>query len=134
MLSPLDFGSLTLTLVDIQSYIKELAPNKLVVDGTYGVNTTHLSIPAIDIFSDHFYPPDIAKLEKDISLVQSVNKVYIAGEYDWTGNVPSAASLLEFFSSIEASPVVGGDLFWSLFMHDVRQLRCQPLTCIYLCL
>jgi mannan endo-1,4-beta-mannosidase len=121
-------------LVDIQSYIKELAPNKLVVDGTYGVNTTHLSIPAIDIFSDHFYPPDIAKLEKDISLVQSVSKVYIAGEYDWTGNVPSAASLPEFFSSIEASPVVGGDLFWSLFMHDVRQLRCQPLTCIYLCL
>ncbi|OAX40904.1 glycoside hydrolase [Rhizopogon vinicolor AM-OR11-026] len=103
----------------IASYIKELAPNKLVIDGTYGVNTTHLSISTIDIFSDHFYPPNITKLENDISLVQSANKVYIAGEYDWTGNVPSAASLPEFFSSIEASPVVGGDLFWSLFMHDV---------------
>ncbi|KAG0707071.1 glycoside hydrolase [Suillus ampliporus] len=103
----------------ISSYIKELAPNKLVIDGTYGVNATHLSIPTIDIFSDHFYPPNIAQLEIDISLIQSVHKVYIAGEYDWTGNNPSASPLPEFFSSIEASPVVGGDYFWSLFMHDV---------------
>lgn len=103
----------------IASYIKELAPTKLVIDGTYGVNATHLSIPTIDIFSDHFYPPDIAKLQSDISLVQSVNKAYVVGEYDWTGNVASASPLPEFFSLIEASPFVSGDLFWSLFMHDV---------------
>lgn len=103
----------------IASYIKELAPAKLVIDGTYGVNATHLSIPTIDIFSDHFYPPDNAKLQSDISLVQSVNKAYIVGEYDWTGNVASASPLPEFFSLIEANPLVSGDLFWSLFMHDV---------------
>ncbi|KAF8839442.1 glycoside hydrolase [Paxillus ammoniavirescens] len=103
----------------IADYIKELAPNKLVIDGTYGVNKTHLTIPSIDIFSDHFYPPDLKKLLDDIALVKSVNKVYIAGEYDWTGNNPLAAPLPKFFGTIEANPVVGGDMFWSLFMHDV---------------
>ncbi|KAG1890009.1 hypothetical protein F4604DRAFT_1914549 [Suillus subluteus] len=36
------------------------------------------SIPTVDILSDHLHSPDIAKLQSDISLVQSVNKAYIA--------------------------------------------------------
>ncbi|KAG1812189.1 uncharacterized protein BJ212DRAFT_1301697 [Suillus subaureus] len=62
------------------SYVKELAPTKLVIDSTYSINAMHLSIPTIDIFSDHFYPPDIAELQSDISVDQSVNNAYIAGE------------------------------------------------------
>ena len=103
---------------EIAEYIKQLAPHKLVQDGTYGVNETHLSIDAVDIFSDHFYPPNITKLENDIALVATVNKTYDAGEvrpslpllplsptpypipalpssnttppsqYDWTGQTP----------------------------------------------
>ncbi|KAG1794968.1 uncharacterized protein BJ212DRAFT_1306702 [Suillus subaureus] len=64
----------------IASYVKELAPTKLVIDSTYSINAMHLSIPTIDIFSDHFYPPDIAELQSDISVDQSVNNAYIAGE------------------------------------------------------
>ena len=107
-----------------KSYIKQLAPHKLVVDGTYGVNKTHLNIKDIDIFSDHFYPPNNTKLDEDIALVASVNKAYLVGEYDWTANNPSADSLQSFYDIIESrqnatNPVVIGDLFWSLFMHDV---------------
>lgn len=108
---------------EISAYIKQLAPQKLVIDGTYGVNKTHLNIPTIDIFSDHFYPLNITKLEDDIAVVETANKVYIAGEYDWTGNNPSP-SLQSFYDVIEArqnmsKPVIAGDLFWSLFEHDV---------------
>ena len=109
---------------EISSYIKQLAPNKLVIDGTYGVNNTHLDIPSVDIYSDHFYPLNLTKLTDDISRVGAANKVYIAGEYDWTGNQASAPSLQSFYNIIESQqnmskPVVAGDLFWSLFMHDV---------------
>ncbi|MCJ1286912.1 hypothetical protein MMC26_006258 [Xylographa opegraphella] len=109
---------------EIAAFIKQLAPQKLVVDGTYGVNKTHLPIEQIDIFSDHYYPPNNTKLMDDIALVQSVNKTYLVGEYDWTANNPQASSLQSFYAIIEgrqntSEPVVVGDLFWSLFMHDV---------------
>jgi len=95
-----------------------------VVDGTYGVNKAHLDVDTIDIFSDHYYPPKNTKLQDDIALVSTVNKVYLVGEYDWTGNNAQGDSLQSFFSIIEGrqnmpNPVVAGDLFWSLFMHDV---------------
>lgn len=108
---------------EISAYIKQLAPNKLVIDGTYGINLTHLDISTVDIYSDHYYPLNLTKLTDDIAKVGAANKVYIAGEYDWTGNIPSP-SLQSFYDIIEAQqnmtkPVIAGDLFWSLFMHDV---------------
>ncbi|GAB7348502.1 hypothetical protein MBLNU459_g6905t1 [Dothideomycetes sp. NU459] len=112
---------------EISAYIKQLAPNKLVIDGTYGVNSTHLEIDTVDIYSDHYYPLNLTKLTSDIARVGAANKVYIAGEYDWTGNVADAPPLQSFYDIIEAQqknassagPVIAGDLFWSLFMHDV---------------
>jgi len=117
---------------EICSYIKQLSlKKKLCIDGTYGVNRTHLDIPSVDIFDDHYYPLNLTKLSSDIDLVASVNKVYLAGEYDWTGNVASAPSLQSFYDVIEArqklaNPVVAGDLFWSLFMHNVPD--CQQFV------
>ena len=109
---------------EISSFVKSLAPHKLIVDGTYGVNKTHLGIDTVDIYSDHYYPVNDTKLQDDIDLVATANKTYLAGEYDWTGNVKTASSLSSFYSIIEAQqkktkPVIAGDLFWSLFMHDV---------------
>ena len=109
---------------EICQYIKHLAPNKLCIDGTYGVAKSHLDIASVDAFDDHYYPINITKLNADIELVGSANKAYIAGEYDWTGNIASAPSLQSFYNVIEARqsmpyPVVAGDLFWSLFMHNV---------------
>ena len=113
---------------DISSYIKHLAPHKLVIDGTYGISATHLNISTIDIVSDHFYPRNLTKLDDDISVAASGGKPYIVGEYAWNdynyGNPPSGPPLAQFLAAIEARqnlshPVVTGDLFWSLFMHDV---------------
>lgn len=115
---------------EITEYIKELGPTKLTVDGTYGINESHLNISSADIFSDHFYPMDIDKLAKGVETVGSVDKVYFAGEYGWTPQSQSKAKIGEFFSWIEARQnnsrpvVVGGKLFlvlvlWSSFRFRV---------------
>ena len=115
---------------EIAEFVKQLAPRKLVIDGTYGINETHLGIEAVDIYSDHFYPRDNIKLEDDISAVYAANKAYIIGEYAWNnynyGNpLPATTpSLADFLSSIQTAVLskrarCTGDLFWSLFGHDV---------------
>ena len=53
-------------IADIGRYVKSLAPNKLFVDGTYGVNETHLHVAEVDIFSNHYYGPSTTKLEYDL--------------------------------------------------------------------
>ncbi|ELR08699.1 hypothetical protein VC83_07421 [Pseudogymnoascus destructans] len=68
---------------EIAKYTKSLGPHKLVLDGTYGVNTTHLDIPEVDIYSDHFYPLDAKKLSAGIEKVRGAGKVYWSGEYAW---------------------------------------------------
>jgi len=98
---------------EIASCIKELAPLKLVVDGTYGINKTHLNIATIDIFSDHFYPMNNTKLTNDIALVGSVDRVYFAAEYAWTEADPRGDSLESFLGVIssqqsKSKPVVAG--------------------------
>lgn len=78
----------------------------------------------MDIFSNHFYPPSNEKLKREIAAVEAARKVYLAWEYDWTGKNPQVDSLQTFFDIIEdrqstPAPVVAGDIFWSLFMHDL---------------
>ncbi|GAP86097.1 putative glycoside hydrolase family 5 protein [Rosellinia necatrix] len=99
---------------DIGKYVKGLAPGKLFFDGTYGINKTHLDIEEVDVFSDHFYPVNIQKLQSGIDAVAGVGKVYFAGEYDWVG-ASGGDSLESFFQVLEHSATVGGDTFWSLF-------------------
>lgn len=97
-------------LREIVGFVKELAPGKLVVDGTYGVNHTHFDVEEVDLFSDHFYPVNVTKLRGDLELgeldptcfsimdrkamwdwnictelvtVASANRSYFAGEFDW---------------------------------------------------
>jgi len=107
---------------EICQLIKKLGPNKLCIDGTYGVNPKAFAVSEIDIFSDHFYPINNTKLRNDIASVESADRVYIAGEIDWTGDVGD--SLQSFYDIILAQQnqpksVVAGSLFWSLFGHDV---------------
>lgn len=103
-------------------------PQKLCVDGTYGVNTTHFAVSEIDVFSDHFYPLNTTTLESDIATVEKANRVYLAGEIDWTGmnggQELQGDSLASFYDAIlsrqnTTAPVVAGSLFWSLFGRDV---------------
>lgn len=82
--------------------MKNLGPQKLAVDGTYGINPDHLNSSIVDIFSDHFYPMDIKKLSQGVALVQNVKKVYFAAEYAWTPEAQrSGAKIEEFFKWIE---------------------------------
>ncbi|KAL7629300.1 hypothetical protein AAE478_000820 [Parahypoxylon ruwenzoriense] len=100
----------------IAQHVKSLAPQKLVVDGTYGINKTHLSIEEVDIFSDHMYPVDTTKLQDDLRAVETVGKPFFAGEYDWVGG--NTANLQSFFKIMEESPAACGDTFWSMFGHN----------------
>ncbi|CAN8098789.1 unnamed protein product [Discula destructiva] len=109
---------------EIAAFVKQLAPEKLMVDGTYGINQAHFAVDEIDLFSNHFYPVNITKLTADLDLVASTNRSYYAGEFDWVGSsddgvTPRGDSLAEWFSVIEKSPVAVGDSFWSLFGRDV---------------
>ncbi|ORY07762.1 glycoside hydrolase superfamily [Clohesyomyces aquaticus] len=109
---------------EITEYIKKLGPTKLAVDGTYGINSAHLNISSVDIFSDHFYPMDVNKLSKGVEAVGAVDKVYFAAEYGWTPQSQTISSIDQFFAWIEeqqktSKPIIAGDHFWSLFMHNV---------------
>ncbi|KAI0593890.1 glycoside hydrolase superfamily [Biscogniauxia sp. FL1348] len=102
-------------------FVKGLAPGKLFFDGTYGVDPSHLDIDEVDVFSDHFYPVSTAKLRADTQAVAGAGKAYYAGEYGWLaggGGGGGGDSLESFFEMIEASAVVCGDSFWSLFGHN----------------
>lgn len=112
---------------EIGTYVKSLGPDKLLLDGTYGVNETHFELGVIDIFSNHFYPLSVSKLEADIASVAIAERTYFAGEYDWTGK-NGGDNLTTWYSVIEAQrkkkePVIMGDAFWSLFMHDVPDCK-----------
>lgn len=74
------YPSLTWTS-NIAKYIKSLAPNHLVIDGTdgfYNVSTGQvaqgLKSPYVDIVSDHAYPRNIALLNKELTLATKANK------------------------------------------------------------
>jgi mannan endo-1,4-beta-mannosidase len=100
----------------ISSYIKSIAPNQLVVDGNYGINSTHLSISTVDIYSDHFYPPNTSRMLSDAKTVKAANKVFYVGEYDWTGQ-NGGSDLASFLNAIQTS-TASGDTYWSLFEHN----------------
>ncbi|KZO90583.1 glycoside hydrolase family 5 protein [Calocera viscosa TUFC12733] len=112
---------------EICGLIKSLAPNHLCVDGTYGFypETGQLNVTEVDIFSDHFYPRDIARMQAGYALTQAADRVYLAGEWDWCGAF-SSFRLCIWLTVARRTGQYGGDtiqdwlysLFWSLFGHD----------------
>ncbi|KAF2657529.1 glycoside hydrolase family 5 protein [Lophiostoma macrostomum CBS 122681] len=104
---------------EILSYVKELAPTKLTIDGTYGINAEHLNLSSVDIFSDHFYPMDVDKLSAGVELVAGTDKVYLAAEYGWTPQTQSKTPMSEFFAWIEQRQ----NHFWSYFGHNVPDCK-----------
>lgn len=100
----------------IADYIKSLDANHLVMDGSDGINPNALSIPSVDIYSDHFYPPDLSLYQNDEDLVVGAGKVLVIGEWDWTGS-NGGASLASFLSKMETGKAAG-DAWWSLFVHN----------------
>ncbi|GAA6027900.1 hypothetical protein JCM8097_001772 [Rhodosporidiobolus ruineniae] len=109
----------------IAQYIKSLAPNHLVADGTDGLTdyggslaNTGVTVDEVDLVTDHFYPALQWLLEKDAGWMKSyTNKVFYVGENDWTGQ-KGGADLDTFYSYIKNSMPGSGSMMWSLFGHD----------------
>lgn len=96
----------------IAGYIKGIDANHLVVDGSYGVNTSALSLSSVDIYSDHYYPLNATTLASDADTTGAANKVFLAGEYAWNDG-----DLTGFLSTASGDANVAGDFSWSLFGH-----------------
>ncbi|RDL42136.1 Glycoside hydrolase family 5 protein [Venustampulla echinocandica] len=105
---------------EICQLIKKLGPNKLCIDGTYGVNSTHFAVPEVDIFSNHYYPLNNTILSADIAAIEKANRVYLVGEIGWKDE-GKGDSLASFYNIIQKREgvVAAGSVFWSLFGHDV---------------
>lgn len=99
----------------ISSYIKSIDSNHLVMDGNYGIDANSLHYPTVDIYSDHFYPPDVNRLAGDTAATSGANKAFIIGEYDW--ETPRGTPLNTFLTAILNNPSASGDLFWSIWPH-----------------
>jgi len=49
----MDMNVQTAWVREIGRLVKERGPKKILVDGTYGVNRTHLGVDKVAIFSNH---------------------------------------------------------------------------------
>ncbi|GAA5910192.1 hypothetical protein JCM8208_006754 [Rhodotorula glutinis] len=111
---------------DIASYIKKLAPNHLIADGTDGLTdyggslaNTGMKVSNVDLVTDHFYPALQWLLVKDKNWMNSYpSKVFFVGENDWTG-LKGGDDLDTFYSTIEKMDG-SGSMMWSIFGHDDR--------------
>jgi hypothetical protein len=122
---------------DIASYVKSLAPTKLLADGSAAsgltvANQPGLNAPAIDILGSHYYAQNGApnweqigfaakpsrfgsttsfldQLALDVSAAQSAGKAFLAGEYPWT-----RSDVAQWYAAVESNTAIVGDLFWSI--------------------
>jgi mannan endo-1,4-beta-mannosidase len=99
---------------DITSYIKSIAPNILVLDGSdeslgWGNN---FAVKTTDCFSSHFYWLDKNRINYGASNAKNISKPYIIGEC--STNVNS-----DWYNFVENSvPNIQGTLGWSFYPHD----------------
>ncbi|MBX0326323.1 glycoside hydrolase family 5 protein [Oscillochloris sp. ZM17-4] len=101
---------------EIASYIKQIAPRQLIIDGNVRVDEAALSIPAVDIYTLHFYPMDRSRLAAVALQVAIADKAFFVGEFDWS-NTKGGDSLESFLRVIEETPTIAGDMYWALFGH-----------------
>ncbi|KAI5481657.1 mannan endo-1,4-beta-mannosidase, glycoside hydrolase family 5 protein [Pseudohyphozyma bogoriensis] len=110
----------------IASYIKSIAPNHLVSDGSDGLvdlsgslMNTGFGASSVDMVTDHFYPAMDWLLNKDDGyLKSSTSKNFFVGELDWT-NQHGGDSLSSFYSILE-NMTGSGSMMWSVFGHDAQ--------------
>lgn len=106
--------------IDIAQHIKSLAPNTLVMDGSYSrvYNVTEvwpeesLRSPFVDLFSFHCYGDgDVAFTNRFQERVEAFNKTFVVGEH---GFYSSSAIYDEFYANFTGA----GALAWALRPHS----------------
>jgi mannan endo-1,4-beta-mannosidase len=105
----------------ISTFIKSIDPTHLVADGhtLNGAPTAaQLSLPNVDLYSDHMYPPNLAELTTDSEAVAAANKAYFIGEYDWHNTSPQASASFSVQSINDINTAVvhvttPSDTYWS---------------------
>ncbi len=100
----------------IVDYIKGIDHHHLVMDGSRNINSEALLLPNVDMYTSHYYPISIKLFQQAMQSVIHAHKVFIVGEYDWSGK-NGGDSLINFLAAIEHS-TASGDLYWSLFAHN----------------
>lgn len=123
---------------DMANFIRPRA-RQLIMDGTNlrgKVNENHgfpntpyaPTISNVDIYTSHYYyhadRPEsvnfIPDLREDSLALQNAGRVFVAGEYDWTGKSNSVGTnnLPDFLATLEDRALgVDGDMYWSLMGH-----------------
>lgn len=115
-------------VLDIASFIKSLAPNTLVMDGTLGGNNAParfakqvLESDVVDMFSNHYYynledPIDIRMIQSDTQFVAQKNaKVFIIGEIGFSYNIIDTV-----FKTMRENNGISSTMLWSLRFHSQR--------------
>jgi hypothetical protein len=103
---------------EISAYIKDLAPNHLVIEGKSlrGVPVWSLDDPNIDVITTHHYPwgedHDYARPIRAAHALTKGKKAYVVGEFGFV-ETPHIANALN--AVIEDG--ISGALLWSLRMH-----------------
>jgi hypothetical protein len=121
---------------DIASFVKSIAPNKWVADGSpadrVAVSTQPgLAAAAVDIVGGHYYPQTqsgqyppvpfgasgtgypagtaLQQLTADATAAANAGKAFIVGEYPWT-----RSDIAAWYAAIESTTTIDGDLFWAM--------------------
>jgi hypothetical protein len=105
---------------EIASYMKELDPNHLVMDGYFAIDPIPVreeavADPAIDILSSHHYVSDPELLRSFIRTNQEIvagRKPYVVGEFGFVGTAAVGRVLDDVIES-----GISGALVWSLRFH-----------------
>jgi hypothetical protein len=100
----------------IAAYIKSIAPQQLVADGSDLLDPGDLKLANVDIQDQHLYPWPVdtpmgtSVLTSDASQTAAAGQALMIGEYAWNGST----ALAPFLSAIQSNANVSGDLYWSL--------------------
>jgi len=109
---------------DIAAYIKAIAPNKLVADGSAATGLAVTDAPGLtashlDIVDSHYCARDANwapapimtladPLDRDVAFAKGAGKAFVPGEYPWT-----RADIGQWYAKLAGQTGIAADMTWS---------------------